>query len=80
MAAITHIPPEILKQVLVMDGWKVTHEDAYNWLLEKSGKDPLPIPKRVRMLPFEIHEHCLQVAELEFGRYLELLQQTGYKH
>lgn len=80
MPALAHVPPEILKQILELDDWHVGYEDSYNWLLEKSGRDPLPIPKRIKLIPFEIHEHCMKVAEMDFGRYFELLSKTGYRH
>ena len=80
MPALAHVPPEILKQILESDGWKLAHEDSYNWLLEKDEKDPLTIPKRIKMIPFELHEHYLEVADIGLSRYFELLEQTGYKH
>jgi hypothetical protein len=80
MPALAHVPPAILKQVLEFDGWKVTHEDHYNWLLEKAAFDPLPIPKRTKLISFEIHEHCLAVAKIDGARYFELLAKVGFKH
>ena len=80
MAALAHIPPNILKRILELDGWKVTYEDGYNWLLEKDGKEPLAIPKRIKLVPFEIHEHCLAVAEMDLSKYWGLLARAGYVH
>lgn len=79
MPAIAQIPPNVLVDLLLTDGWKVTSEDTYNWLLEKRGKDPLPIPKRAKLIPFQIHEHVLLVAGIEFGDYFELLKKVGYR-
>jgi hypothetical protein len=80
MPALAQVPPKALKEVLELHGWKVGYEDSYNWLLEKSEKDPLPIPKRIKLVQFEIHEHCLKVADISWGEYIELLARTGYKH
>lgn len=80
MPGLAHIPPEVLKQILILDDWKVTHEDAYNWLLEKDGKDPLPVPKRIKLVPFEVHEHCLSIAGIDLARYFELLARLDYRH
>ncbi len=70
----------VLKDILVADGWAVTREDSYNWLLEKDDYDPLSIPKRIKLVPFEIHEHCLGVAKMDLGRYWQRMAEVGYKH
>lgn len=80
ISALAHIPPTVLKQILECDDWQVTNEDTYNWLLQKDGKDPLVIPKRIKMVPFEIHERCMAVAGIDLARYFELLGKTGYSH
>ncbi|SRR5258708_1011954 len=78
--ALAHIPPDVLRQILVEDGWTLRREDSYNWVLIKDGREPLIVPKRVRKVAFELHERCLQIAGMDLGRYFELLERVGYKH
>jgi hypothetical protein len=76
MPALAHITPATLKNLLILDGWQIRYEDTYNWILTKGSKDPLAIPKRVKLIPFEIHEHCMAVAELNHEEYFELLEKV----
>lgn len=80
MQALAHIPPEVWKRILELDGWTVLYEDSYNWLLEKDGKEPVALPKRIKLVPFEIHEHFMAVSEIHLARYFELLEAAGYKN
>ena len=37
------LAPRVLKRILELDGFSVTHEDDYNWALVKSGVDEVVI-------------------------------------
>ena len=45
MVPFAEISPELMKQVLILDGWKERRRDEFNWLLSK-GRKYLPIVRR----------------------------------
>jgi len=75
MVPYAQISPELMKQVLVLDDWRVRREDEFNWLLSK-GHQYLAIPKKCRTLPFAVMDVCFEVADLRGQRYLDLLTQA----
>jgi hypothetical protein len=72
MVPLAQISPELMKQILTLDGWKVRRQDEFNWLLSK-GRKYLAIPKKCKTLPFAIMEVCLDDADLRGQKYLDLL-------
>ena len=79
MPVIAPVPPNKLKEVLELDGWKIFDEDQYNWLLEKDLQS-LAIPKKPAMTSVEVLEHTLSKAELAPGDFFSLLKQTGFSY
>ncbi len=75
MVPFAQITPELMKQILVLDGWRVRREDEFNWLLSK-GRKYLPIPKKCKTLPFAIMNICFEESDLRGQRYLDLLAQA----
>ena len=71
MPALVKVTPEEFKAILLLDGWRIYQEDAYNWSLVK-GDESLEIPKRGKLITFAVMEHAFSVAEMPPGRYLEL--------
>lgn len=76
MVPLAQIPPYLMKQVLILDGWKLRREDEFNWLLSK-GHTCLPIRKKCKTLPFAVMDICFEVADLRGQRYLDLLAQAA---
>jgi hypothetical protein len=62
-----------MKQILILDGWKVRREDEFNWLMSK-GRRYLPIPRKSRTLTFAIMDQCLQEAGILGQKYFDLLK------
>jgi hypothetical protein len=75
MVPFAQISPELMKQVLTLDGWKLRRCDEFNWLLSK-GRKYLPIPRKCKTLPFAIMEFCMSEADLDGQKYLDLLAQA----
>jgi hypothetical protein len=71
MPALVKVSPDHLRQILIEEGWRVHAQDPLNWSMVK-GELQLQIPKRGRMVSFEVMENALLVAEIPPGRYLEL--------
>ena len=78
MPAIAPVPPPVLRDCLLEDGWSLFDEDSYNWVLVKNGR-PLVIPKRGGLVAIEISSKVLEIANLNPGRYFELLEIVGYR-
>jgi hypothetical protein len=73
MPALIKPSPIQLRKILESDGWNVYQEDEYTWSMVKAGvESSLEIPKRGRVVTFEVFEHALEIAELPPGKYLEL--------
>jgi len=75
MVPFAQISPELMMQVLTLDGWKVRRQDEFNWLLSK-GRRYLVIPRKCKTLPFAIMDFCLGEADLQGQKYLDLLGQA----
>jgi len=75
MPPLAQIQPYLMKQVLVLDGWRVRKEDEFNWILAK-GRKYLVIPRKCRTLPFAAMNVCFEEAGLRGQRYLDLLTQA----
>lgn len=81
MPALAKCSPEELKNILLLAGWKVYNEDQYNWSLVKGiGSESLEIPKKGKLVSFEVLYHCLGAGELAPGDYFEFLQQIRPGH
>ena len=80
MPALAPIPPRVLKDVLVRDGWSIYDEDSYNWILTKGNQILPPVPKRGGVVAMEVHEHLLGAAGIPLDRYFKLLKEIGYSH
>jgi len=78
MPAIALVPPTVLKDVMVLDGWSVDEEDSLNWMLFKNGNS-LEIPKRGKLIAREVFESCLIDGGMSLGRFFEHCKQLGYK-
>jgi hypothetical protein len=75
MVPRAQIQPYLMKQVLILDGWKLRRQDEFNWLLSK-GRKYLPIPRKCKTLPFAIMNTCFEEADLRGQRYFDLLAQA----
>lgn len=75
MVPFAQISPELMKQILTLDGWKLRRYDEFNWLLSK-GRKYLAIPRKCKTLPFAIMACCLEEADIRGERYLDLLAQA----
>ena len=75
MPALIKPTPQQLRDILVLDGWRLYQEDEYNWSLVKAN-EPLEVPKRGKNVTFEVLYHCLEVADMSPGRYFELRERV----
>lgn len=80
MPAVAPIPPRVLKDVLVKDGWFIYDEDPYTWILTKRNLILPPVPKRGAVVAMEVHEHLLCAAGIPLDRYFKLLEEIGHSH
>jgi hypothetical protein len=71
------ISPKLLRDILELDGWKATHQDDYNWLMDKDGFEPIPIPKLVRTVPFAVFDNCLEKSQIVGDRYQKLFAKAS---
>lgn len=80
MPALAKCSPGTLKAILLEAGWKVYNESPLVWSLVRGiGGDSLEIPKRGRLVSFQVLEHCLEVAELAPGDYFDLMHRVETK-
>ena len=74
MPALKQIAPVILKEVLEAADWRVYNEDRLNWsMVNKSGQS-VEIPKRGRLVSFDVMESAMSKADLLPGDYFRCLQ------
>lgn len=74
MPALAKCSPEELKNVLIEAGWRVYSSSVYNWSMVKEiGSDSIEIPKKGKLVSFEVLYHALEVAELAPGDYFSHL-------
>src|SRR5713226_6812133 len=75
MPALVKVTPVQLKDILLQAGWRVHQEDPLNWSLVK-GNQSLELPKKGKLVSFEVMYHALTVAELALRTYLELREKV----
>jgi hypothetical protein len=72
MPALKKVAPVILKEVLEVADWTLYAEDKWNWCLVKEG-DSVQIPKKGRLVSFQVMENALRQAEMAWGDYFRCL-------
>ena len=74
LAALAPIPPERLKQIFELYGYKVVLEDHYNWVLAQGPKDtPIILPKLGDYVPLEtLMDTVFTKASMDLRAYLAL--------
>lgn len=72
MVPFAQVTPELMKQLLILDGWTIRRQDEFNWLLSK-GQKLLPVPRKCKTLPFAIMDVCFEEADIRGQKYLDLL-------
>jgi len=78
MPALKKVTPVILKEVLEAADWALYTEDKWNWCLVKDGES-VQIPKKGRLVSFQVMENALGQAEMAWGdyfRYLAIVQEA----
>ena len=73
MPDITSIPPECLKRILVLYGYKVSDEDEFNWILTREGSAPIPVPKLGELVGADVLMSILSKAKMDNRVFLSLL-------
>lgn len=74
MPALRKVAPVILKEILeATDEWSMYAEDRWNWSLVNSVGVSVEIPKRGRLVSFEVMENALEQADITPGDYFRLL-------
>lgn len=71
------VPPEVLKDISVLDGWSLVLETDLNWRLDRSGKQ-LIIPKDGDYVSIEVLTAFLQKSDMDWLKYLDLAGRAGY--
>jgi hypothetical protein len=80
MPALAKCSPETLKSILLEAGWKLYNDGTLNWSLVRGiGGDSLEIPKKGKLVSFEVLYHCLEVAQLAPGDYFDLINRVEAK-
>ncbi|HUA18379.1 MAG TPA: hypothetical protein VMU80_20670 [Bryobacteraceae bacterium] len=73
MPALKKVTPVILKEIMEAADWAVYTEDRWNWSLVNADGVSVEIPKRGRLVSFQVMENALAQAELLPGDYFRLL-------
>ena len=73
MPAIRKVAPVILKEILEAAEWTVYSETKHNWSLVNANGTSVEIPKRGRLVSFQVMENALAQAELLPGDYFRFL-------
>jgi hypothetical protein len=73
MPALKKVAPVILKEILEAAEWAIYSEDRWNWSLVNSEGLSVEIPKRGRLVSFQVMENALAQADLRPGDYFRLL-------
>jgi len=74
MPALRKVAPVILKEILEAAGWSIYTESRLNWSLVNEQGISLEIPKKGRLVAFQLLENALSQAELAPGDYFRLLE------
>jgi hypothetical protein len=71
MPALAKCTPEELKDILLEAGWKVYNSDRFTWSLVRGiGSDSVEIPRKGRLVSFEVLYHVLEVGNCHLGTTL----------
>ena len=62
MPALKKVAPIILKEILEAAEWSVYAEDKYNWSLVNQSKVSVEIPKKGRLVSFQVMENAGDIA------------------
>jgi hypothetical protein len=74
MAALAPIPAKKLKAMLEEYGYRVIHEDDYNWSMDGGPHDEiLVIPKLGEVMAIEVMDSLLHKAKIDNKTYFDLL-------
>jgi hypothetical protein len=74
------LPPEQLLKILAADGFKVVHEDDFNWWLARGNEIPINLAKEVGedgCVSFRAMEEVLDAAGIDHMRYLLLKESVA---
>jgi hypothetical protein len=69
------IPPEQLLKILAADGFRVVHEDPFNWWLARGSEIPINLAREVGedgCVTFSAMEEVLSNAGIDHMRYFAL--------
>jgi hypothetical protein len=81
MPALAKCTPIELKDILIAAGWRVYNEDPYNWSMVRGiGSESVGIPRKGKLVSFQVLYHCLGLADLAPGDYFELLAKVQQDH
>ena len=69
-------PPEIAVEALKNAGWELAGERNLNWYLSRNGTY-LAIPKRGAVLDWDVLSHILEIAEISYDEFRELVKGVG---
>ena len=77
-AALSPIPPIVLRDILVKDGFSVVRETDYNWTLfkEDSPRPVITLPKKGSLVSVTVMMEILDQIKMNNERYFDLLNQA----
>jgi hypothetical protein len=73
MPAIAVIPPECLKGILILYGYKVSSEDQLNWVLVREGSVPITVPKLGELVGLDVLMSALNKSKMDNDVFFSLL-------
>lgn len=77
MPALLKCAPADLKAILLECGWRVYNDDQYNWSMVKGiGSASIELPKKGKLVSFDVLYSALGKADIAPGEYFELLQKV----
>jgi len=74
-AALSPVPPQIFKEILVKYGYSVEMETEYNWTLFKNdaARPIITVPKKGDLLSISIMMEILEQLKMDNKTYFDLL-------
>ena len=71
------VPPEVLKDISLLDGWSLVLETDLNWRLDRGGEQ-LIIPKDGNYVSVEVLAAFLEKTGMDWPAYLDLAHRAGH--
>jgi len=73
IALPTPVPPEILKRIVLLFGYKELGATEYNWILSRDGEDePLVLPRLGRVVSVIVMDKVFEHTGMTLGTYMAI--------